>query len=74
MSLKKCTCGADPDLQEKTQTAADGSIETVYWVSCPVCGQIGPRISDRGKTKEAAMAEARAAWNAMIAAVRPLEA
>jgi hypothetical protein len=74
VELRKCTCGAAPDLRQKTEITADGNSETIYWVGCPVCGQLGPRVSDRGKDKETAIAEAIAAWNAMIARVRPLEA
>ena len=74
MKTRTCTCGAEPDLRDKTQIRADGQRETIYWVGCPVCGQTGPYASDFGKGKDAAVAEAIAAWNAMIAAVRPLEA
>jgi len=41
-------------------------------VTCPVCGQLGPAIPAAGRDEAAAVAEAVAAWNDMIAALRPL--
>ncbi|UCH17628.1 MAG: hypothetical protein JSW36_00875 [Burkholderiales bacterium] len=43
-------------------------------VVCPVCGQLGPAIPLAGKNEAAAIAEAVAAWDDMIARLRPLEA
>jgi hypothetical protein len=42
-------------------------------MSCPVCGQSGPDVPAAGKDEAAASAEAIAAWNDMIARLRPLE-
>ncbi|MDA8381864.1 MAG: hypothetical protein M0037_02105 [Betaproteobacteria bacterium] len=43
-------------------------------MTCPVCGQVGPAIPAAGKDEATAVAQAIAAWNEMIARVRPLEA
>lgn len=43
-------------------------------MSCPVCGQSGPAVAAAGKDEATATAEAIAAWNEMIARLRPLEA
>lgn len=69
--MKKCLCGADVEVRQLARETADGGTETLYWVSCPVCGQIGPKISDRGKDAQTATAEAIAAWNEGIARARP---
>jgi hypothetical protein len=74
MNPRNCLCGAEPDLRHREQTSADGRTENVFWVACPVCGAIGPKISDRDTDTETAKAEAVAAWNAMIARTRPAEA
>lgn len=71
MSQKPCLCGADADIKSETRTTADGRTETLYWVSCPVCGQLGPKVSDLDKGEQAAIAEARAAWDAKLVAARP---
>lgn len=71
MTTRACLCGADADIKQHTQTTADGQTETLYWVSCPVCGQIGPKISDLGKDEKTAIAEAIAAWNEMLIRARP---
>jgi len=71
MSTKACLCGADADIKQDTRTRPDGQSETLYWVSCPVCGQIGPKISDFGKDAKAAIAEAIRAWNDMLVRARP---
>lgn len=42
-------------------------------MSCPVCGQSGPDVPAAGKDEATASAEAIAAWNDMIARLRPLE-
>jgi hypothetical protein len=52
----------------------DGRDEVVYRVVCPVCGQLGPAIPAAGRDEASAIAEAVAAWNEMIARLRPLEA
>ena len=52
----------------------DGRDEIVYRVVCPVCGQLGPAVAAEGKDEADAIAEAVAAWNEMIARLRPLEA
>ena len=74
MDPKKCLCGADAEVRQMTRDTADGKTETLYWVSCPVCGQIGPKISDAGMEPANAIAEAIKAWNQMLARARPLEA
>lgn len=74
MTSKHCTCGAEADARRATRRTADGRDETVYRVVCPVCGQLGPAIPAAGKDEAAAIAEAVAAWNEMIARLRPLEA
>ncbi|HSB25363.1 MAG TPA: hypothetical protein VLE94_19860 [Burkholderiaceae bacterium] len=61
-------------MRRVTRRTADGHDETVYRVICPVCGQLGPAIPAVGKDEAAAIAEAVAAWNEMIARLRPLEA
>jgi hypothetical protein len=72
MSIRACLCGADVDIKQATQETADGESETLYWVSCPVCGQIGPKISGKGKDEQSAIAEAIAAWNKRMNDARPL--
>jgi hypothetical protein len=74
MSKRRCTCGAEADVRRATRRTADGRDEIVYRVVCPVCGQLGPAIPAAGKDEAAAVAEAVAAWNEMIARLRPLEA
>lgn len=71
MTTKACLCGADADIKHETRIGGDGRTETLYWISCPVCGQIGPKISDAGKEAKDAIAEAIAAWNAMLLRARP---
>ncbi|HYL90791.1 MAG TPA: hypothetical protein VEU32_18725 [Burkholderiales bacterium] len=46
----------------------------MYRVVCPVCGQLGPAVPAEGKEEAAVIAEAVAAWNEMIARLRPLQA
>ena len=74
MSMRNCTCGAEPEVRRETRPTADGRSETFFRVACPVCGQIGPAVSATGKDEAAAIAEAVDAWNAMIARIRPSEA
>ncbi len=74
METRKCLCGADAEVREHTETLADGRTETFYWVTCPICGQIGPRVAADGRDRDTAVAEAVSAWNAMLARARPLEA
>jgi len=74
MEPRTCLCGARPKLREQTRATADGGTETLYWIGCPVCGQAGPKISDKGKDRASAIAEAVAGWNARLAAARPLQA
>ena len=74
MTKRHCTCGAEADVRRATRRAADGRDEIVYRVICPVCGQLGPAIALAGRDEGAAIAAAVAAWNEMIARVRPLEA
>lgn len=73
MKKRRCTCGADVNVVFRNRRADDGTEERVCYVLCPVCGQFGPsiRVADQGD--EAATAEAIAAWNAMIARLRPYE-
>ncbi|MGA7799563.1 MAG: hypothetical protein WCC36_02020 [Gammaproteobacteria bacterium] len=72
MEPRTCLCGAQPDLRQETRATADGGTETLYWIGCPVCGQLGPKVSDLGKDKETAIAEAIAAWNEKLNRARPL--
>lgn len=71
--LRLCTCGAQAAARRETRRGADGQDEVVYRVACPVCGQTGPAVplGDRGEAE--VIAEAVAAWNALIARTRPLE-
>ena len=39
----------------------------VYRVICPVCGQRGPAVAAAGREEAVAIAEAVAAWNALVA-------
>ena len=61
-------------MRRVTHRTADGRDEIVYRVICPVCGQLGPAIAAAGKDEATAIAAAVAAWNEMIARLRPLEA
>jgi hypothetical protein len=74
MKIRRCTCGAEADVRRTTRRGADGRDEVVYRVICPVCGQLGPAIPAAGRDEAMAIAEAAAAWNEMIARLRPLEA
>jgi hypothetical protein len=74
MRQRSCACGAEADIRRTTRRNADGADEAVFWVICPVCGQLGPAVPAEGPEEAAAIAEAVAAWNAMIAHVRPLDA
>lgn len=74
MSMRHCTCGAVADVRRDTRRGADGRDEIIYRVVCPVCGQLGPAVPAAGKDEAAATAAAVAAWNEMIARIRPLEA
>jgi hypothetical protein len=74
MSKRRCTCGAEADVRRTTRRTLEGRDEIVYRVICPVCGQVGPAIAAEGRTEAQAIAEALAAWNEMIARLRPLEA
>jgi transcriptional regulator NrdR family protein len=71
MKQLPCTCGAEADVRVVTRRAADGGDEIVYRVVCPVCGQRGPAVAAAGKDEAAAVAEAVAAWNALVARDRP---
>lgn len=73
MRKRRCTCGAEADVGRSTRRTPDGRDEIVYRMSCPVCGQLGPAIPAAGKDEATAIAEAIAAWNEMIARIRPLE-
>ena len=74
MRRRRCTCGAEADVRRGTRRTMDGRDEIVYRVVCPVCGQLGPAVAAEGKDEADAIAEAVAAWNEMIARLRPLEA
>lgn len=74
MRKRHCTCGAEVDVVRATRLSADGREEIVYRAACPVCGQLGPAVPAEGKDEATAIAEAWAAWNDMIARIRPLEA
>lgn len=74
MKLRRCTCGAEADVRRTIRRGADGRDEDVYRVICPVCGQLGPAIPAAGRDEATAVSEAVAAWNEMIARLRPLEA
>ncbi len=54
-----------------TRRDEDGRDEMVYRVICPVCGQRGPAVAAAGKDEAVAIAEAVAAWNALVARDRP---
>ena len=71
MEQRPCTCGAQADVRRVTRRGADGRDEIVYRVVCPVCGQLGPAIAAAGKDEAVAVAEAVAAWNALVARVPP---
>jgi len=73
MKKRKCTCGAEAEARLQTSRLPDGRDVAVWRVVCPVCGQLGPAIPVEGRDEETGKAEALAAWNAMIAKVRPLE-
>ncbi len=49
-----------------TRRDENGRDEMVYRVICPVCGQRGPAVAAAGKDEAAAIAEAVAAWNALV--------
>ncbi len=72
--MRRCTCGAEADVRRGTRRTPEGTDEIVVRVVCPVCGQLGPAIPLAGKNEAAAIAEAVAAWDDMIARLRPLEA
>ena len=72
--MRHCTCGAEADVRRGTRRTADGRDEIVCRVVCPVCGQLGPAIPAEGRNEADAVAAAVAAWNEMIARLRPLEA
>jgi hypothetical protein len=72
--MRHCTCGAEANVRRGTRRTPEGTDEIVVRVVCPVCGQLGPAIPLAGKDEAAAIAEAIAAWNEMIARLRPLEA
>jgi hypothetical protein len=74
MAMRRCTCGAEADVRRTTRRGADGRDEDVFRVVCPACGQLGPAIPAAGRDEAAAIAQAVAAWNEMIARLRPLEA
>jgi len=74
MTPRTCLCGTAADICERSEARADGASDTFYWVACPVCGQIGPRIAAAGRGRDTVVAEAIAAWDAMLARARPLEA
>ncbi len=73
MRKKRCTCGAESHVRRRTRRTADGREEVCYQMICPVCGQSGPEVPAAGKDEATASAEAIAAWNNMIARLRPLE-
>jgi hypothetical protein len=66
MDQQPCTCGARADARRTTRRDEYGRDEIVYRVVCPVCGQLGPAIPAAGKAEAAAIAEAVAAWNALV--------
>jgi hypothetical protein len=72
--MRRCTCGAEADVRRGTRRTLDGHDEIVVRVVCPVCGQLGPAVPLAGKDEAAAIAEAVAAWDDMIARLRPLDA
>jgi len=72
--MRHCTCGAEANVRRVTRRTFDGRDEIVYRVICPVCGQLGPAIPAEGKDEAGAIAEAVAAWDEMIARLRPTEA
>ncbi|TSA14966.1 MAG: hypothetical protein D4R74_07340 [Betaproteobacteria bacterium] len=74
MRKRNCTCGAEADVRRGTRRTPDGRDEDILRVICPVCGQLGPAIPAAGRDEATASAEAVAAWNEMIARIRPLDA
>jgi hypothetical protein len=74
MEQLPCTCGAQADVRRVTRRGAGGRDEIVYRVVCPVCGQLGPAIAAAGKDEAVAVAEAVAAWNALVGRGRPATA
>ena len=74
MKTRRCTCGAEVHVLRRTRRTADGREDVFFQVNCPVCGQSGPEIAAAGKDEATATAEAIAAWNRMIARLRPFEA
>lgn len=71
--MRLCTCGAQAAVRRETRRIADGGEEIVYRVACPVCGQTGPAVVLGERDEAEVIAEAVAAWNALIARTRPLE-
>lgn len=67
MEQLPCTCGARADVRLVSRRDEDGRDEMVYRVICPVCGQRGPAVAAAGKDEAVAIAEAVAAWNALVA-------
>ncbi len=56
-------------MRRTTRRNEDGRDEIVYRVVCPVCGQLGPAVAAAGKDEAVAIAQAVAAWNALVARV-----
>ena len=71
MSMRNCTCGAEPEIRREIRTNASGGEEIYFRVACPVCGQTGPAVVATSEDEQTAIAEAVAAWNAVIARARP---
>ncbi len=74
MDQLPCTCGAQAEARLVTRRDEDGRDETIYRVICPVCGQRGPAVAAAGKDEAVAIAEAVAAWNALVGRGRPVAA
>lgn len=74
MMPRNCLCGARAEVKMEQRSTKDGSIETVCWVECPVCGQLGPRVTGRADADpEALCAQAVEAWNEILRRARPSE-
>lgn len=72
MPMRRCTCGAEADVRRGMRRSSDGRDEIAVRVVCPVCGQLGPAIAASGREDASVDAEAVAAWNEMIARLRPV--
>ena len=74
MTSRHCLCGARPDVKQEERAAKEDGIERVCWVECPVCGQLGPRITAGADADwETLRVRATEAWDEMLRRARPSE-